>query len=174
MLFKNMANINSRQVNLNYCLFRDRSVIAIFLFWLLSSFSIILAYPFLKLRYGNLLIGLLFIFLGTYLKGFVYNFYWLVWLGFRPIQFCTVDYFPLLPWFGVVLMEIFFANLLYPDYSRKFQLSNLFSLLIDKNFLLFREVFTINLLDSSALDNCIAPSFWYSEYEFIIILSTIF
>jgi uncharacterized membrane protein len=82
---------------------------------------------FLKLRYGNLLIGVLFIFLGIYLKGFVYNFYWLVWLGFRPIQFYAVDYFPLLPWFGVVLMEIFFANLLYPDYSRKFQLSNLSS-----------------------------------------------
>ncbi len=39
MLFKNMVNINSRQGNLNYCLFRDRSVIAIFMFWLLSSFS---------------------------------------------------------------------------------------------------------------------------------------
>lgn len=89
--------------------------------------SIILAYPFLKLRYGNLLVGLLFIFLGTYLKGFVYNFYWLVWLGFRPIQFYTVDYFPLLPWFGVVLIGIFFANLLYPDYSQKFQLFNLSS-----------------------------------------------
>ncbi len=34
--------------------------------------SIILAYPFLKLRYGNLLISLLFIFLGTYLKRNLY------------------------------------------------------------------------------------------------------
>lgn len=82
-----------------------------------TGISIILAYPFLKLRYRNLLIGLLFIFLGTYLKGFVFNFYWLVWLGFRPIQFYTVDYFPLLPRVGVVLMGIFFGNLLYPDYS---------------------------------------------------------
>ncbi|HAJ33217.1 MAG TPA: hypothetical protein DCK79_07565 [Candidatus Atribacteria bacterium] len=33
------------------------------------------------------------------------------------MQIYTVDYFPLLPWVGVVLMGIFFGNLLYPDYS---------------------------------------------------------
>ena len=43
----------------------------------LIGISIILAYPFLKLRYWNLLIGLFCIFLGAYLKGFVFNFYWL-------------------------------------------------------------------------------------------------
>jgi len=90
----------------------------------LIGISIILAYPFLKLRYWNLLIGLFCIFLGAYLKGFVFNFYWLSWLGFRPAQFYSVDYFPLLPWFGLVLIGIFFGNLLYPDYSRKFQLAN--------------------------------------------------
>jgi uncharacterized membrane protein len=90
----------------------------------LIGISIILAYPFLKLRYWNLFIGLFCIFLGAYLKGFVFNFYWLFWLGFRPAQFYSVDYFPLLPWFGLVLIGIFFGNLLYPDYSRKFQLAN--------------------------------------------------
>ena len=90
----------------------------------LIGISIILAYPFLKLRYWNLFIGLFCIFLGAYLKGFVFNFYWLSWLGFRPAQFYSVDYFPLLPWFGLVLIGIFFGNLLYPDYSREFQLAN--------------------------------------------------
>jgi len=74
---------------------------------------------------GILLIGLLCIFLGAYLKGFSFDFYWLSWLGFRPAQFYSVDYFPLLPWFGVVLMGIFFGNLLYSDYSRRFQLADL-------------------------------------------------
>ncbi len=91
----------------------------------LIGISIILAYPFLKLRYWNLLVGLFCIFLGAYLKGLVFNFYWLSWLGFRPAQFYSVDYFPLLPWFGVVLIGIFFGNLLYSDCSRRFQLVDL-------------------------------------------------
>ena len=91
----------------------------------LIGISIILAYPFLKLLYWNLLIGLFCIFLGAYLKGFVFNFYWLSWLGFRPAQFYSVDYFPLLPWFGVVLIGIFFGNLLYLDHSRRFQFVDL-------------------------------------------------
>jgi len=91
----------------------------------LIGISIILAYPFLKLRYWNLLIGLLCIFLGAYLKGFAFDFYWLSWLGFRPAQFYSVDYFPLLPWFGLVLIGIFFGNLLYLDYSRRFQIADL-------------------------------------------------
>jgi len=94
----------------------------------LIGISIILAYPFLKLRYWNLLIGALCIFLGAYLKGFSFDFYWLSWLGFRPAQFYSVDYFPLLPWFGVVLFGIFFGNIFYADYSRKFQLVEFSSL----------------------------------------------
>ena len=94
----------------------------------LIGISIILAYPFLKLRYWNLLIGVLCIFLGAYLKGFSFDFYWLSWLGFRPAQFYSVDYFPLLPWFGVVLFGIFFGNIFYADYSRKFQLVEFSSL----------------------------------------------
>lgn len=91
----------------------------------LIGISIILAYPFLKLRYWNLLIGLLCIFLGAYLKNFNFNFSWLLWLGFRPSHFYTIDYFPLLPWFGVVLLGIFIGNLLYPNYTRKFKLVDL-------------------------------------------------
>lgn len=94
----------------------------------LIGISIILAYPFLKLRYWNLLIGVLCIFLGAYLKGFSFDFYWLSWLGFRPAQFYSVDYFPLLPWFGLVLFGIFFGNIFYADYSRKFQLVEFSSL----------------------------------------------
>lgn len=94
----------------------------------LIGISIILAYPFLKLRYWNLLIGVLCIFLGAYLKGFSFDFYWLSWLGFRPAQFYSVDYFPLLPWFGLVLLGIFFGNIFYADYSRKFQLVEFSSL----------------------------------------------
>ncbi|GAI82329.1 unnamed protein product, partial [marine sediment metagenome] len=64
----------------------------------LIGISIILAYPFLKLRLWNLIIGILLIFLGLYLKDLTFNFYWLVWLGLKPVHFYSVDYFPLLPW----------------------------------------------------------------------------
>ena len=91
----------------------------------LIGISIVLAYPFLKLRYWNLLLGIAFISLGIYLKNFTFGFPWLVWLGFVPDHFYTVDYFPIFPWFGVVLIGVFFGNLLYPDYARKFKLYDL-------------------------------------------------
>ena len=91
----------------------------------LIGISIILAYPFLKLRYWNLLLGIAFIALGIHLKNFTFGFPWLVWLGFMPDHFYTVDYFPIFPWFGVVLIGMFFGNLLYPDYTRKFNLYDL-------------------------------------------------
>ena len=84
--------------------------------------SIILAYLFIKLHFLNLLIGIIFIFIGQYLKGLTFSFNWLVWLGFKPDNFYTVDYFPIFPWFGIVLFGVFFGNLVYPNYSRKFQL----------------------------------------------------
>ena len=100
----------------------------------LIGISIILAYPFLKLRLWNLLIGILIIFLGLYLKGLTFNFYWLVWLGFKPVHFYSVDYFPILPWFGVVLMGLFVGNLIYPDYCRKFHLHDFSNFSIIKSF----------------------------------------
>jgi len=87
--------------------------------------SIILAYPFLKLRSWNLLIGIAFISPGIYLKNFTFGYPWLMWLGLKPERFYTVDYFPIFPWFGVILIGVFFGNLLYPDYTQKFKLFDL-------------------------------------------------
>jgi len=87
--------------------------------------SIILAYPFLQLRYLNLAIGTILVFIGIILKSFTFDFNWLLWLGFRPAQFYTADYFPLLPWFGVVLIGIFIGNSLYQNNTRRFQLKDL-------------------------------------------------
>lgn len=87
--------------------------------------SIILAYPFLRFRYRNLLLGAFLILAGVILKNMVFDFNWLIWLGFVPSHFYTTDYFPLLPWFGVVLIGIFLGNSLYHNYKRVFNLRDI-------------------------------------------------
>lgn len=71
--------------------------------------SIVLAYPFLKLKFPNVVLGVGCIVLGLYLRGFVVG---SPWLGGRP-DFFMLDYWPVFPWFGVVLLGVFAGNALY-------------------------------------------------------------
>jgi uncharacterized membrane protein len=96
--------------------------------------SIILAYPFLRFKIRNLIIGILLISVGIYLKTLTFDFGWVLWLGFRPSQFYTVDYFPILPWFGVVLIGIFVGNTLYPAHKRRFKLKDVSRIIFAKFF----------------------------------------
>lgn len=86
--------------------------------------SVILAHSFLRFRYQNLILGIILIFIGMVLKNFTFDFYWLLWVGFTPNSFYTVDYFPLLPWLGVVLIGIFIGNSGYQNYKRKYNLKD--------------------------------------------------
>ena len=88
----------------------------------LIGLSIILSVPFLRFKDLNLWLGFLIIFLGIFMKTFAVDFPWLLWLGFMPKGFTSVDYFPLLPWFGVVLIGIYLGNMLYPKGRRVFEL----------------------------------------------------
>ncbi|WP_321423067.1 heparan-alpha-glucosaminide N-acetyltransferase [uncultured Methanobacterium sp.] len=87
--------------------------------------AIILEYPFLKKKYTNLILGIIFIFSGFFLAQFTVSYPWLLWLGLKPAEFVTVDYFPLLPWLGVVSLGIFAGKTLYPNYERRFHLPEL-------------------------------------------------
>jgi uncharacterized membrane protein len=88
--------------------------------------SIILAYPFLRFPYINsLLIGVVIILLGLYLGNFTFESPWLLWLGFRPYGFYTLDYFPVFPWLGVTLIGVSTGNFLYPGYTRQFNIRQL-------------------------------------------------
>jgi uncharacterized membrane protein len=84
--------------------------------------SIILGFFFLKYENINLVLGALLFVLGMYVQGFRVNFPWLLWLGLAPNGFYTFDYFPLLPWFGVTLVGIYFGNVYYKNGKRTFKI----------------------------------------------------
>lgn len=101
----------------------------------LIGVSIILAYPFLRLNILNLLIGILLVSLGVYFRNTTFDFPWLMWFAFvKEHYYRTVDYFPLMPWFGVTLIGMFFGKLLYPNCKRRINLADLSHFYIIKPF----------------------------------------
>ena len=93
----------------------------------LIGLSLLLAYPFLRLQRASIIFGLLFILLGIYLQNISVGFPWLLWLGLAPPGFYSVDYFPLFPWFGVILVGMGLGSLLYPGYLRRITVPDLSS-----------------------------------------------
>lgn len=91
----------------------------------LIGVSILLAYPFLRLRSANAAIGLLFIFLGWYFSTLDFGSPWLIWVGLAPATFYTLDYFPLFPWFGVVLVGTALGDALFRGYRLRIELPDL-------------------------------------------------
>ncbi|MFH1240394.1 MAG: heparan-alpha-glucosaminide N-acetyltransferase [Candidatus Diapherotrites archaeon] len=86
----------------------------------LIGVAIILSYPFLNKKLPNLIYGIFIFLFGLWLSNFTFDFNLLLWLGFIPANFHTVDYFPLLPWFGVILLGIYSGNRFYENYKRTF------------------------------------------------------
>ncbi len=84
----------------------------------LIGVSIILAYPFLGLRLPNLILGAGCIIAGLYLRNSSIDQPWLLWLGTRP-DFFMLDYWPILPWFGVMLLGVFAGNILYGSEGKR-------------------------------------------------------
>jgi uncharacterized membrane protein len=80
----------------------------------LIGVAVVLAYPLLRLGVWNLLCGAALIVAGCHLQKVAAPFAWLVWLGLAPPDFYSLDYFPVLPWFGVVVLGLFLGHLLYP------------------------------------------------------------
>lgn len=93
-------------------------------FGVLHFFGIafILAPFFLRFRFINLILGAALMAIGFYLRGISFDFPWLLWLGLKPHYFYTMDYIPLLPWFGLFLVGMFFGRILYPQGNRRFNI----------------------------------------------------
>jgi len=72
-------------------------------------------------RFGkyNIFIGVLFI-AGGFFIGAVQGPIWLLPLGIQPASFASVDYTPLIPWFGAVLVGIGVGEFLYSGGVRQF------------------------------------------------------
>lgn len=82
-------------------------VFGIIHFFALAS---LLAIFFVKRENVCLILGICLMLLGFYLQQFRFPFWHLFWLGLIPEGFRTLDYYPLLPWFGVMLLGIYFGN----------------------------------------------------------------
>jgi uncharacterized membrane protein len=81
----------------------------------------ILAYPFLGHPRLSFMVGLLVMAAATVTSRLRLAHSWFLWLGLQPHDFISVDYTPLIPWFGVMLIGVTLGTLLYPGGQPRWQ-----------------------------------------------------
>lgn len=94
-------------------------------FGILHFFGVafIIGHFFVRFRFLNLALGLALLAVGfVYIRGVTVDFPWLLWLGLRQRGMSMIDYAPLLPWFGFLLVGIFCGRTLYPEGKRIFSI----------------------------------------------------
>ena len=89
----------------------------------LIGVSIILAPLFLRFYYLNLVLGILSLLIGNFIGNMVSSFKPLLLVGIPFEGFSSLDYFPLFPWFGIVLIGIFIGKFIYP-YLKETKIEN--------------------------------------------------
>lgn len=87
--------------------------------------AIILAYPLLSYRWLNFILWLILFVLGGAIRYIYLPHNWLDWLGFHTRLYAPLDYFPLIPWFGVVLLGLAIGNTIYRPHGRLIPLPDL-------------------------------------------------
>ena len=86
--------------------------------------SIILAYPFLRFRWLNLALGVGLLLLPEVVS-WRHSIPWLEWLGMIDDPHPAFDYYPVIPWIGVVLIGVFLGRIFFPQGNRRFALPDL-------------------------------------------------
>ena len=119
----------------------------------LAGASIIFATPFVRARaWVSALVGLLVIGVGAFLQTRAVSFPWLIPFGIRQAGVTMVDYYPLLPWFGVALLGIAFGQTAYSQGVRHFMLPELNGALVVRGLrLLGRHSLVIYLVHQPVL-----------------------
>jgi uncharacterized membrane protein len=90
---------------------------------------VLLGAPFLKYRNFTLLFAFIFIIAGFILAQYTIEnpsiFHLMIGLHQANVWQYTVDYFPLLPWFGISLLGIVIGDILYCGNERRFKIPDL-------------------------------------------------
>ncbi len=81
--------------------------------------SVILSPLFFRFKKRNIIFGVLCIITG-YILSSIHGPLWLLPFGIHPADFWSVDYEPIFPWFGCVLIGMGLGACLYPDGVRGF------------------------------------------------------
>jgi len=96
------------------------------------GFSVILAIPILKIKLNpipTIILGFFIVAAGLLLKTITFNnptyLHLSIGLHEANIWSNTIDYFPLMPWFGLCLIGIAIGNILYKDHKRQFSIPDL-------------------------------------------------
>lgn len=87
----------------------------------LIGISVMISPLFFRFKMFNVILGLFFIVIGFFLTT-VTGPIWLLPLGIHPATFWSVDYEPVFPWTGIVLIGMGLGEYLYPAGVRKFML----------------------------------------------------
>lgn len=86
----------------------------------LIGFSVMLSPFFMKFKKINLYLGIFVIIAGIMISG-TKGPYFMIPFGITPVGFYSLDYEPLLPWFGVFLIGISAGAFFYPEGRRRFK-----------------------------------------------------
>jgi len=99
-------------------------VFGILHFFAVSSFLI---YPFLKHSSKNIVpfIGLLIVLIGLIFLNTTVDSNYLIWAGLLPKGAYALDFYPLFPWFGLMLIGAWMGNKLYPKGQRNFSIKKI-------------------------------------------------
>jgi uncharacterized membrane protein len=107
----------------SYMLLREGVIVfGVIHFFGVTSFLIYFVLRFVKSKWIFLLLGILVIASGIVVNDFIAENNYFVWLGLKTANFFTFDYFPLLPWFGVMLLGVFLGKTFYPSGKRGFKI----------------------------------------------------
>jgi uncharacterized membrane protein len=93
------------------------------------SLATLIGLAFVKKPVLSFFSGITAFILGIYLMNFRFDTYLFLWVGLIPRDFYTLDYFPLLPWFGVFLFGLTCGSLYRPFRDVKFPFRDLVILL---------------------------------------------